>query len=599
MLKIARIRLRNYRTFDDCSLDLRPRTVILGANNVGKTSLLEAIESILGAGRRGYGFTEDDIRRGSPPGTKIIVDLTIRPGDGERLNADEHAVFGTHVDIYDGDREQLLVRVEAGPDEIDGIFRTRARFLKSDGGDDGPLGAEHRQALAVLLFQASRDARREFSDRFGLWARVTGTLSLSGEQLERLRRRGEEMGETLVGELLGSASGAEQLADAVSQLLGNVLYGGATDATLVFSATPLDPRQLLRQIELRLRVPGDRDARPLMEHSVGTQSIVLFGLFHAYLHALHYQLLAIGVEEPEVHLFPHAARALVKNIRALDVQTLVTTHSTSVTDLADPRDLLVLRRQGDRTVACAVPDGYLTEDEAKDIRRRMRAAGSGFVFARAVLFAEGASEELALPVLAEPLGLDLDSLGISLVTVDGSSFRAFAKLLHPQALNIPYLMVCDNDQAVRQLVRDLANARALPPGVAPNDPQAGRAILEAAGYYWWTAGDFESCLLAAGAGLLFRQAIAELYGAQRLGQYEQQFRSQQGRAPADERELILGFLRQGRVSKPKIAQRVAELFVEHGCPVPEEVRRLLERLAQLARDQMEISSDGDPPAESR
>jgi putative ATP-dependent endonuclease of OLD family len=451
----------------------------------------------------------------------------------------------------------------------------------------------------MLLFQASRDARRELSDRFGLWARVTGTLSLSAEQLERMRQRGEEMGETLVGELLGSAAGAEQLAGAVSQLLGDVLYGGTTGAALVFSATPLDPRQLLRQIEIRLRVPGDCDARPLVEHSVGTQSVVLFGLFRAYLSALHYRLLAIGVEEPEVHLFPHAARALVKSIRALDVQTLVTTHSTSVTDLADPRDLLLLRRHGDRTVACAVPDGYLTDDEAKDIRRRVRAAGSGFVFARAVLFAEGASEELALPVLAEQLELDLDSLGVSLVTVDGSSFRAFAKLLHPQALNIPHLMVCDNDQAVRQFVRDLANAGVLPPGVVLHDPQAGRAILEAAGYYWWTAGDFESCLLAAGAGPLFRQAIAELYGAKRLDQYEQQLRAQQGRAPADERELIVGFVRQGRVSKPKIAQRVAELFGEHGCAVPEEVRRLLERLAQVARDQMETSSDGNPPAEPR
>jgi putative ATP-dependent endonuclease of the OLD family len=597
MLMIKTIRLRNYRTFDDCTLGLHQRTVVLGANNVGKTSLLEAIESILGAGRRGYGFTEDDIRRGSPPGTKILVDLTIRSNTGDRLDADQHAAFGTHVDVHDGDQEQVLLRVEAGPDEIDGIFRTRARLVKSDGLDDGPLGVEHRQALAMLLFQASRDARRELSDRFGLWARVTGTLSLSVEQLERLRKLGEETGDALVGELLGSDSGADQLAGEVSSLLGDVLYGGASDAELSFSATPLDARQILRQIEVRLRIPGDSEARPLVEHSVGTQSVVLFGLFHAYLRALSYNLLAVAVEEPEVHLFPHAARSLAKGIRALDVQTIVTTHSTSVTDLADPRDLLVLRRHGDRTVACAVPDGYLSDSDAKGICRRMQAVGSGFAFARAVLFVEGQSEELALPILAEQLGLDFDSLGVSLVAVDGSSFRAFAKLLHPDALNIPHLMVCDNDQAVRQLMRDLDSAGALPPGVNSDDPQAGRPVLEAAGYYWWSAGDFEACLLAAGAGSLFKQAITELYGARRFSLYEQRVRIERGSVPINESELIRGFVRQNNISKPGVAQRVAELFGESGHTPPDEVRRLLERLAQVAREQMETGGDADPPTE--
>lgn len=591
---ISSVRLRNYRTFIDCTIPLRRKSVILGANNVGKTSLLEAIESVLGAGRRGYGLTEDDVRRGTLAGSRIFIDIVIRPDFGEQFSADEHAVFGTHVDLYDGGRERLLLQVDGGPDPSDGFFRTRARFLKCDGEDDGPLGLEHRRALSVVAFSARRDTRSEISDRAGLWSRITSTTHLSAEQVEELRRKGEEAGQEIIKDLLGSTLKTEELAAHVAALVGAVLYGGSADATMSFSATPLDARQMLRQIEIRLQTPGDGDPRPLLEHSTGTQAVLLLGLFSAYIEALGLPVLAVSVEEPEVHLFPHAARTLAKRLGALQAQTLLTTHSTSVTDLADPRDLVVLRRRGTASVACSVPEGHLTDDEAKDIARRMRSAGSAFVFARAILIAEGQSEELALPILAEYLGLDFDSLGVSLVTVEGNSFGAFAKLLHPEALSIPYMIVCDNDAAVTQLVKGLERAGVLPEGVDPADPHAGRANLEDAGYCWWSDGDFESCLIAGGAGPLFRQAIAELYGDDRLPRFEQQFRQREQRDPFDERELLLSVLRSRGASKPRVAQRVAELIRDQNQPVPAEIGCLLERLATTARAQLETAAGGDP-----
>ena len=593
---IERIRLRNYRTFDDCEITLRKKTVIVGANNVGKTSLLEAIENLLGVGRRSYSFSEDDLRRSAPLGSKIIIELSIRPDDGDHFNADQHAIFSTHIDIHDGDRERLLLWFEAGLDTGEGVFRSRARFMKSDAEDDGPLGLDHREALAVVVFSAQRDTRRELSDRSGLWSRITGTARMSPAQIEELQHKGEEAGDAIIRDLLGSALRTEELSNVVNELVSRVLYGGTDGTALSFSATPIDVRQLLRQIEIRLRTPGDVDARPLVEHSTGTQAILLLGLFVAYIEALRLPVMAIGVEEPEVHLFPHAARSLAKQLGQMRGQTLLTTHSTSVSDLADPRDLVVLRRRGDRSVACAVPEGRLSDDEAKDIGRRMRSAGSAFVYARAVLLMEGESEELALPILAEHIGFDFDSLAISMVTVDGNSFTAFAKLLHTDALAIPYLIVCDNDGAVESLVRGLARAGSLPPGVDQANPRASRDILDAAGYCWWSDGDFESCLINGGAGPIFHQAIGELYGDRRLERFEEQFRKDNGRDPADERELIVSFERTKGASKPRIAQRVAELIRDQGQAVPPEVQRLLERLVDLARTQLETAVGGDPPA---
>ena len=245
---IERIRLRNYRVFDDCEIPLRKKTVILGANNVGKTSILEAVEGLFGVGRRGYGFDEDDLRRSAPQGSRITIDFTILPDDGEHFSADQHALFVTHVDLYDGDRERLLLRLDAGMDSAEDIFRAKARFLKSDGGDDGPLSAEHRKALVAVVFSARRDARRELSDRTGVWSRIASTSKLSPEQTQDVLRRGEEAGESIVRDLLGPAIGTDTLSALVTERVGTVLYGGAAGTQLAFSPTPIDIRQLLRQI---------------------------------------------------------------------------------------------------------------------------------------------------------------------------------------------------------------------------------------------------------------------------------------------------------------------------------------------------------------
>jgi AAA ATPase domain len=76
-LRVGSLRVRGFRALKDLCLDLDPRlTVLIGENNSGKTSLLEALETVFGL-RRG---TEDDLhldRNGRRDAT-FTVDLSIR-----------------------------------------------------------------------------------------------------------------------------------------------------------------------------------------------------------------------------------------------------------------------------------------------------------------------------------------------------------------------------------------------------------------------------------------------------------------------------------------------------------------------------------------
>lgn len=45
---ISKVEIKNYRNYEDFSIELKPFVTIIGENNIGKSNLLEAIFLVLG-----------------------------------------------------------------------------------------------------------------------------------------------------------------------------------------------------------------------------------------------------------------------------------------------------------------------------------------------------------------------------------------------------------------------------------------------------------------------------------------------------------------------------------------------------------------------
>jgi putative ATP-dependent endonuclease of OLD family len=584
MIRIVSAHYLNFRALRDVRIPFGKTTVLVGPNNAGKTSMLEGLERALGLGRRAYAFDEDDVSEGANPADGFSIRVEFAPVDGAKFEADEVALFGNHVDIVGGEH-RLFVAISGRPDEDEGVFRTRLRFAKSDSADDGAVSAAERDALGVLLLPAVREARHEFADRGGLWSRLGADVELADDTKDRLDKLGNDSGRAVVEGLLG-ADRAADVAESVRNLVSSVLFADAANASLDYSLLPTDLTQALRDVEVRLASPDQPLPRRISDQSVGTQSVTMFGLFDAYAKATRSRVVAIGVEEPEAHLHPHATRRVVRHLASLGAQTIVTTHSTAVTDATDPRTIVRLRRRGTTTTAHALAPGKLTEVESRLIRKQIGESGSDFVFARAVLLAEGQSERLALPVFSAQMGHDLDVLGITVVPVLGNSFRSFAALLGPDGLSIPFARLGDQDTA-RSLLGGAIADGLLPKTVDPDDPTAAKAQAEAVGVFWWSAGDFEQVLLDAGARL-YVTAIGDLYGPRYLALYA----ANRGQVLPADPGADVAFLRQvlsGKPSKPLLAQRVAELFGEEGVAVPDEIKTVIEFVVELAREEARMA----------
>ncbi len=64
-MKITRVQIENFRSIRSLDLRLGDTTVFIGANNAGKTAILDAVRIVLTRrwGQRGTGFTEHDIHQ--------------------------------------------------------------------------------------------------------------------------------------------------------------------------------------------------------------------------------------------------------------------------------------------------------------------------------------------------------------------------------------------------------------------------------------------------------------------------------------------------------------------------------------------------------
>ena len=129
-IRIVEVRARNFRSLRSVDLSLDRLTLLIGPNNSGKTSFLEALFAAMGAGRRVLG--SDDIyikpNESSPPYNRsILIDVLIRP-----INED-----GTFSDNFpEGSYWLNLWRNGIAQDDDDNdftAFRTRLTWKHESG----------------------------------------------------------------------------------------------------------------------------------------------------------------------------------------------------------------------------------------------------------------------------------------------------------------------------------------------------------------------------------------------------------------------------------------------------------------------------------
>jgi len=354
-MKLKEIYIQNFRGIKDLHLKLNhPTTILIGENNTGKTTILEALRIVLNRQRisKANIFSEHDYHceNDSSDGLdkQILIELWFREEVEEEWSEEVTSVLkdAAQPDLNSG-LLSLGIRLKSTYGSSEKVSNPSWYWLGNDRSELGEIGTVHTAFFKIVQFfylDALRDASTSFSGSSKFWKQFL-KLDLNPTDEDTFVEQLQTINDTILAadpKVAQLKNRLDDLPKIVSNDIDNVSI----------EAFPEKPWDLSNKAKLFVKTKGSGVALPINRFGQGTQSLSVLMLFKAYAEILmqtntHEQAFAlIGLEEPEVHLHPHAVRSLWNFLQTqLSQQKIVSTHSTFFIQEADLTTLRLLKRK--------------------------------------------------------------------------------------------------------------------------------------------------------------------------------------------------------------------------------------------------------------
>ncbi len=384
---LKEVRVKNFRSIKDVDIKLDESTILIGENNAGKSTLLDAIRK--GLSRQGTRSVFDDYdfymdsEIASPKdsdGIKIVLIF-------EERNIDEWEgyISDTFIDAIqylDGEKASIVLQTSAAYNEVTSDIEVNTVFLNNEfepiAGKVQNLVNRFIALTPVFYLQALREIKDTFSAKSPLWGKFMKKATIPKDELALIQEQIKQLNSNII-------SNDENLTKLVNELqkIQSVMDFDGEDQDLVsINAVPIKTWDLLSKSQVVLNNGTSQMDFPIEKHGQGTQSVTAILLFKAYINILLKEISSdsaeaiLTLEEPEAHLHPQATRALHKSIEEMECQKIITTHSPYFIQNADIRNIRYIRKENGETKISGIYDHIRFEVE--DINEGMRRVAENF-----------------------------------------------------------------------------------------------------------------------------------------------------------------------------------------------------------------------------
>ena len=462
-MKIVRLSITNFRGIKSAELLFDGHTLFVGSNNVGKSTICEALDLVLGPDRlnRSPAIDEFDFYNAQylKPAEKegeesTLIKLRI---EGVLIDLSEAILTkcGGHLEFWHVEEKRLLAEGEAdnvkppisvpclrletvgiyNPEEDE--FEAKTYFSHSPDAQDGNLTLVPRhikREFGFLYLRALRTGSRALSLERGslldIILRTKGIRTALWEKsIQRLRALDIEADATEIAPVL------REIEDRLARYIALEAPG---DATKLY-VSELTRDHLRKTMAFFLALSSDQNHVPFAHAGTGTLNTLVLALL-SFIAELKPETVIFAMEEPEIAVPPPTQRRIAHYLFTKTSQAFVTSHSPFVMERFEPSNTLLLTREAGVVTAQKVSDASgLTNNEFKQFARWGLCE---CMLGNAAIVVEGLTELHAMPVAAARMELEepgvtggqsLDILGATFFYAEGESnmpkFGKFFKTL--------------------------------------------------------------------------------------------------------------------------------------------------------------------------
>jgi putative ATP-dependent endonuclease of OLD family len=477
-LKISQLTIQNFRGVRTANLLFPDHVLLIGDNNTGKSTVLEAIDLVLGPDRisrrppvdehdfylgkylpersrktsaeasqpttsthdesRSSGYSDGDVNA-----SKIRIDVTVT-----NLSDEQRARFGEdYIEWWDTKKSGLYTDSDPAGLDLDEItpavritfvgqydseeddFEGNTYFTRSLSESDRPeyFTKKNKQYCGFLYLRSLRTGSRALSLEHGSLLDI----------ILRLKEVRPQMWESTIA----SVSSFNVASDPVFGISGVLESINASLKKYVPREWGVEPhlkvskltREDLRKVVTAFIDTGTGEhAAPFFRQGTGTVNMLVLAMLSQI--AEDKQNVIFAMEEPETAIPPYAQKRIIHELRKLSSQSIFTSHSPYVLEEFTLEETVILSRAADgrlEQATISLPDSV----KHKRYRQEFRTRFCEGLLASRVLLAEGATEASAFPVAARRLA-----------EVDGSKYAS-----------LEALGVCTIDAGSETQIADLAN----------------------------------------------------------------------------------------------------------------------------------------------
>jgi putative ATP-dependent endonuclease of the OLD family len=416
-MRVAQLEIHDFRGIKHGLLCLPRHCVLLGPNDVGKSSIAEALALLAGKERLTRPICDWDFFGGAPDASSrfdIIATVTDfgtgksqQPSDYPEWFTGEHSAtpvwwheetssVSTEADPPSGTRLAAQIAVTGRYDDESSEFETIRYFW--DGKTD-PFTEDHRtipgdrlRELGIFLLPGSRDSERMLGFGSSSFIKLLREYQvMPGKAVEDLKQELRKPASRIE-----DAPGLKDLLQSAEAEMKSFLFMRES-SRLAYRATSLDVLSVLRS--LVAHVNDDAGVLlPVARHGSGMVSLQVFVVllaFAEYRRSANRDFLFVA-EEPELHLHPSLHRRLISRIRATSTQSLVTTHSPTIASHYGPTEAIYLRNEAGELTGEPLQRDPITTKSSKPIRKLYLSHRQEFydaLMSGAIVVPEGVSDQ--------------------------------------------------------------------------------------------------------------------------------------------------------------------------------------------------------------